>query len=179
MHVEAVSLSGVLLIEPRVFSDERGLFTETYQAQRYGAAGVDGPFVQDNFSRSQQNVLRGLHYQITQPQGKLVSVVRGSIYDVVVDLRNASPTLGQWFGLELTAESRRQIYVPPGFAHGFCALEPETEVAYKCTTYYAPEYERTIVWNDPELGIAWPTSSPLLSPKDAAGLSFAAAPKFA
>jgi dTDP-4-dehydrorhamnose 3,5-epimerase len=166
-------LAGVLLLQPRVYQDERGFFLESYNRRAFReATGVDPDFVQDNRSRSAAGVLRGLHYQVRQPQGKLVQVLRGRIFDVVVDLRRASPTLGRWFGVELAADEHRQLWIPPGLAHGFLALT-EAEVLYKATDYYAPEHERVLAWDDPGVGIAWPlracaAGGPLLSPRDAA-----------
>jgi dTDP-4-dehydrorhamnose 3,5-epimerase len=171
MKVERTALPGVLLVEPRIFRDERGLFLETFHDARNGEAGVAGPFVQDNFSRSRRGTLRGLHFQEPQAQGKLVQVLRGTVFDVAVDIRRGSPTFGKWLGLELDGETQRQLWVPPGFAHGFYVLSDEAEFMYKCTALYAPQCERSIRWNDPELGIAWPTpdrsDTPLLSKKDA------------
>jgi dTDP-4-dehydrorhamnose 3,5-epimerase len=178
MQVHANQIPGVVLIEPRVFTDARGCFFESYQRQRYRALGLPLDFVQDNHSRSRRGVLRGLHYQIDRPQAKLVWVVRGAAFDVVVDLRRGSPAFGHWAAVMLDDTNRRQIYVPAGCAHGFCALADETELAYKCTDLYAPEFERTIAWNDPDLAITWPIADPTLSHKDARGLSFAEAPKF-
>ncbi|WP_411882810.1 dTDP-4-dehydrorhamnose 3,5-epimerase [Polaromonas sp. YR568] len=178
MKVTPTSIADVLIIEPRVFGDQRGFFLESFNQRQFNAAtGTDFNFVQDNHSRSAKNVLRGLHYQVGQPQGKLVRVVRGAVFDVAVDIRPSSPTFGQWFGLELSEENHRQLWVPPGLAHGFLVLSDSAEFLYKTTDYYAPEQERCIVWNDPTLGIAWPLEggSPLLSGKDAAGLAFAAA----
>jgi dTDP-4-dehydrorhamnose 3,5-epimerase len=175
MKVTPTSIADVLIIEPKVFGDQRGFFLESFNQRAFNAAtGTDFNFVQDNHSRSAKNVLRGLHYQVGQPQGKLVRVVRGAVFDVAVDIRPASPTFGQWFGLELSEENHRQLWVPPGLAHGFLVLSDSAEFLYKTTDYYAPEQERCIVWNDPTLGIAWPLEggSPLLSGKDAAGLSF-------
>jgi len=178
MKVTPTSIADVLIIEPKVFGDQRGFFLESFNQRAFNAAtGTDFNFVQDNHSRSAKNVLRGLHYQLGQPQGKLVRVVRGAVFDVAVDIRPASPTFGQWFGLELSEENHRQLWVPPGLAHGFLVLSDSAEFLYKTTDYYAPEQERCIVWNDPTLGIAWPLEggSPLLSGKDAAGLAFKAA----
>jgi dTDP-4-dehydrorhamnose 3,5-epimerase len=166
MNVKETPLAGLLVIEPRVFRDERGLFWETYHARRYAEAGIADPFVQDNTSRSVQGTLRGLHYQLKRPQGKLVWVVRGDVFDVAVDIRKSSPTFGKWFGLRLSGDEPKQLYIPPGFAHGFCVLSESAEFAYKCTNLYAPDDERGIVWNDPDLGIAWPVAEPRLSPKD-------------
>jgi dTDP-4-dehydrorhamnose 3,5-epimerase len=168
MNLRETSLPGVVVIEPRIFRDERGAFAETFHAQRYAEAGIAGPFVQDNFSRSRKGTLRGLHFQEPEAQGKLVQVLRGKVFDVAVDVRRGSPTFGQWLGLELDGETLRQLWVPPGFAHGFCVLSDEAEFVYKCTALYAPKAERSIRWDDPELAIAWPLTEPLLSPKDAA-----------
>jgi dTDP-4-dehydrorhamnose 3,5-epimerase len=175
MKVTPTPIADVLILEPRVFGDQRGFFLESFNQRAFNVAtGTDFSFVQDNHSRSAKNVLRGLHYQVGQPQGKLVRVVRGAVFDVAVDIRPASPTFGQWFGLVLSEENHRQLWVPPGLAHGFLVLSDSAEFLYKTTDYYAPEQERCIVWNDPTLGIAWPLEggSPLLSGKDAAGLSF-------
>jgi dTDP-4-dehydrorhamnose 3,5-epimerase len=166
------ALADVLLIEPTVFRDERGFFLETFQARKYAEAGIPSGMVQDNYSGSVHGTLRGLHYQIQQPQGKLVSVVVGEIFDVAVDLRRSSPTFGRWVGTRLAAEDRRQLWIPPGFAHGFYVASAWAEVAYKVTDFYNPAYERTLIWNDPEVGIAWPQAAdtkPLLSAKDARG----------
>lgn len=176
MQVETTTISGLLVIQPKVFRDPRGFFTETFQRQRYHDAGINVEFVQDNFSRSSKGTLRGLHYQIQHPQGKLVQVLRGKILDVIVDLRKSSPTFGRWFGVELSDETCRQVYVPPGCAHGFCVLSESADFTYKCTDYYFPEYERTLLWNDPALGIEWPlTDEPILSAKDRAGVPLAQA----
>jgi dTDP-4-dehydrorhamnose 3,5-epimerase len=172
MLFEPASIPEVVLITPQVFGDERGFFMETYQAQRYGAAGLPFIYVQDNHSGSQHGTLRGLHYQIHQPQGKVVRVLVGEIYDVVVDLRHWSATFSQWLGIELSAKNKKQIWIPPGFAHGFYVLSEWAEVAYKATDYYAPEWERTLLWNDPTLNITWPFSKgeePILSLKDGQG----------
>ena len=180
MKVVATSLPGVIIIEPRVFSDARGFFFESYREDRYTAAGMPEHFVQDNHSQSAPLTLRGLHYQRDHPQGKLVRVVRGAIFDVAVDIRRGSPTFGRWVGVELSAANKRQLYIPPDFAHGFCVPADESEVAYKCTAFYAPQDERGIVWNDPTIGIRWPIAKPLLSEKDAAypTLSDAALPQY-
>ncbi len=166
MRVEQTSLPGVLLIEPKVFGDSRGFFLESYHHQRYAEAGIDAVFVQDNHSRSSHGVLRGLHYQVRHPQGKLVSVVAGEVFDVAVDIRSGSPHFGKWFGCVLSAENHRQLWVPPGFAHGFCTLSETADFLYKCTDYYHPEDEGGVLWNDPDLAIAWPVASPALSAKD-------------
>ena len=164
----------VLILEPKVFGDDRGFFFESYNAQAFRAAtGLDVDFVQDNHSRSQKGVLRGLHYQVCQPQGKLVRCTLGEVFDVAVDIRRDSPFFGRWVGRHLSAENKHQLWIPPGFAHGFLVLSETAEFLYKTTDYYAPEFERTIAWNDPDLNIAWPTvDRPLLSKKDAEGLGF-------
>ena len=165
------SLSGVIAIEPVVHSDDRGFFMETWHSGRFADHGIDANFVQDNFSRSGRGTLRGLHYQIENPQGKLLQVVRGEIFDVAVDLRKSSPMFGDWVGVTLSESNNQQLWIPPGFAHGFLVISETAEVEYKCTDYYAPEFERTIRWNDPDLSIAWPLldgSEPVLSEKDAA-----------
>ena len=167
MNVIQTDLKGVLIIEPQVFGDRRGFFLETYHARRYAHAGIPEQFVQDNHSCSVPGTLRGLHYQLTKPQGKLVRCVRGAIFDVAADIRRGSPTFAQWVGVELSADNKRQLYIPPGFAHGFCVTEEESEVEYKCTDYYAPEDERGIIWNDPTIGIQWPVKEPIVSQKDA------------
>ncbi|MEB3222962.1 MAG: dTDP-4-dehydrorhamnose 3,5-epimerase [Candidatus Sericytochromatia bacterium] len=169
MNVVELSLPGVLLLEPRVHRDERGCFLETWHAARYAEAGVPATFVQDNMSQSRHGVLRGLHYQLDRPQGKLVHVTRGRIFDVAVDVRRGSPTFGQWCGVELSDETRRQLWIPAGLAHGFLVLSEEAEVAYKCTAPYDHASERGIRWNDPALGITWPLAglTPLISEKDA------------
>lgn len=160
----------VVLIEPKVFGDHRGFFMETWQAQVFAEAGIKQHFVQDNHSRSAHGILRGLHYQIKQPQGKLVRVISGEVFDVAVDIRKHSPTFGHWVGEHLSAENRRMLWVPPGFAHGFYVISDSAEFLYKCTELYAPEYERAILWDDPALAIAWPLvngAAPVLSAKDA------------
>jgi dTDP-4-dehydrorhamnose 3,5-epimerase len=166
MRVTTTDIPGVLLIEPDVFRDPRGLFFETYQARRYADAGIPGPFVQDNYSQSLRGTLRGLHYQEPRAQGKLVMVTEGAVYDVVVDVRKGSPSFGRWYATELSAENRRQVYVPPGCAHGFCVTSDQAAFLYKCTDYYAPGTERGIIWNDPALAIPWPVLAPILSAKD-------------
>ncbi|XAH23003.1 dTDP-4-dehydrorhamnose 3,5-epimerase [Xylophilus sp. GW821-FHT01B05] len=177
MNITSTSLPEVLLLEPRVFGDARGFFLESYNQGAFRAAtGLDVEFVQDNHSRSAQGVLRGLHYQIQQPQGKLVRVVRGAVFDVAVDMRRSSPNFGKWVGYELSEDNHRQLWVPPGFAHGFLVLSESAEFLYKTTDYYAPTHERCIAWDDPTIGIQWPAgTSPQLSAKDAAGVAFAAA----
>lgn len=172
------AIPDVILIQPQIFGDPRGFFLETWQARKFAAAGIDLPFVQDNYSRSRRGTLRGLHYQIQQPQGKLVWVLAGEIFDVVVDLRRSSPTFGHWTGITLSGENRAMLWLPPGFAHGFYVLSDSADFSYKCTDYYAPEHERTIRWDDPELNIAWPLApgeAPLLSAKDTTGTTFAQA----
>lgn len=167
-------LSGVIVLEPKVFGDERGFFFESFNARRFAdATGLQREFVQDNHSRSQRGVLRGLHYQVQQAQGKLVRVTAGEVYDVAVDLRRSSPTFGRWMGVHLSAENKRQLWVPEGFAHGFVVLSEFAEFLYKTTEYYAPEHERCIRWDDPTLAIDWPLQeAPHLSAKDQAGESF-------
>jgi dTDP-4-dehydrorhamnose 3,5-epimerase len=174
------AIPDVLVIEPRVFGDARGFFFESWNERAFSAAvGRDIDFVQDNHSSSARNVLRGLHYQVRQPQGKLVRVIAGEVFDVVVDLRRSSPTFGRWVGERLSAENRRMLWVPEGFAHGFLVLSDSAEFLYKTTDYYAPEYERTLLWNDPAVGVRWPfEGEPLLKPKDAAGATLEAADLF-
>lgn len=164
------TIADIFLIEPRVFGDARGFFYESWNQEALAAIGLDVTFVQDNHSKSQQHVLRGLHYQIQHPQGKLVRVIVGEVYDVAVDLRRSSPTFGQWVGFYLSADNKRMAWVPPGFAHGFYVTSEEAEFLYKTTDYYFPEHERNLLWNDPTINIAWPLSGePKLSAKDAAG----------
>lgn len=167
LRTSPTALSGVLLVHPTIHRDGRGHFTETHKQSVYAALGISGPFVQDNLSVSARHTLRGLHYQYPHDQGKLISVARGVILDVAVDIRRGSPTFGQHVALELSAESATQLWIPAGFAHGFCALEDDTIVTYKCTAEYVPASDRSIRWDDAALGIPWPTSSPLLSAKDA------------
>jgi len=166
-------LPGVLLIEPDVHRDDRGFFLETYQQSRYAAGGVDESFVQDNHSRSGRGTLRGLHAQLKRPQGKLVRVIEGEVFDVAVDIRRGSPHFGRYFGTLLSAENFLQLYVPPGFAHGFCVTSEIAQFEYKCTDFYDPQDEITISWNDPEIGIPWPVKAPQLSAKDAAAARLA------
>lgn len=162
-------LEGVLVIEPDVHRDDRGFFLETYNAEKYARGGLEVRFVQDNHSKSKRGTLRGLHAQLRRPQGKLVRAVEGEVFDVAVDVRRGSPTFGGWFGVKLTAENFRQLYIPPGFVHGFCVLSEEAQVEYKCTDLYDPGGEVSVVWNDPDIGIDWPIEGePLLSAKDAA-----------
>ena len=172
MQVTPTAIPDVLILEPKVFGDVRGFFFESYNRKAFHeATGLDVDFVQDNHSRSAQGVLRGLHYQIQHPQGKLVRVVAGAVFDVVVDIRRSSPTFGQWVGIELSAENKKMLWVPPGCAHGFLVLSDGTEFLYKTTDYYAPASERAIAWNDPQIGIAWPLPfAPLLSAKDQAAV---------
>jgi dTDP-4-dehydrorhamnose 3,5-epimerase len=180
MIITALEIPELLIIQPQVFGDSRGFFLESYNQQAFNdATGLNVHFVQDNHSRSAKGVLRGLHYQIQQPQGKLVRVVRGSIFDVAVDIRKKSPTFGQWVGVELNEENHSQLWVPPGFAHGFVVLSEATEVLYKTTDYYAPEFERSIIWNDPAIAIKWPIQEePQLSAKDKTGLPLVQAEVF-
>ena len=182
MRVVETDLPGVILIEPVVHRDGRGFFVETYHADRYREIGIGGPFVQDNQSRSTAGTLRGLHLQLRLPQGKLIRVIEGEIFDVAVDVRRGSPAFGRWVSVTLSADNFRQVYVPPGFAHGFYVTGPSAEFLYKCSDYYTPQHEVAIRWDDPDIGIEWPLIDgrpPTLSAKDAAGLRFAEAPKFA
>ncbi len=182
MNVIATALPGVLIIEPKVFGDARGFFFESFNQQRFNeTTGTNFNFVQDNHSRSAKGVLRGLHYQIQQPQGKLVRVARGTVFDVAVDLRKSSPHFGQWVGVELSEDNQRQLWVPPGFGHGFVVTSNSADFLYKTTDYYAPAFERCVAWNDPTVGIEWPDigMAPLLSAKDAAGLALIDAEVFA
>ena len=181
MKIIATAIPDVLLLEPTVFGDERGYFMETFRESWFCEHGIDRRFVQDNQSRSVQGTLRGLHYQLKQPQGKLVRVVSGEVFDVAVDMRKDSATFGQWAGDILSAENKRQLWVPPGFAHGFYVMSESAELTYKCTDYYCPEHEHSLLWSDPAVGIEWPLvngSSPLLSCKDETGLLLAAAPNY-
>ena len=170
MNFTPTKIPDVLLIEPKVFGDARGFFYESWNERTFRSLGLDVHFVQDNHSKSQKNVLRGLHYQIQHPQGKLVRVVSGAVYDVAVDLRRSSPTFGQWVGFVLSAENAQMAWIPPGFAHGFCVTSESAEFLYKTTDYWYPEHERTLLWNDPTLNINWPLhDTPLIAAKDAAG----------
>jgi dTDP-4-dehydrorhamnose 3,5-epimerase len=180
MKATPTAIADVIVLDPAVFGDARGFFFESHNARRFAElTGVDPVFVQDNHSKSAKGVLRGLHYQIRQPQGKLVRVVAGAIYDVAVDMRRSSRTFGRWVGIELSAENRRQLWVPPGFAHGFVVTSESAEVLYKTTDYWAPEHERSLAWNDPSLGIDWPLDgAPTLSAKDSAGKLMAEADLF-
>lgn len=169
MKVLETAIPGVLIVEPRAFGDDRGFFMETFHAKKYADAGIPGPFVQDNFSRSARGTLRGLHFQEPHAQGKLVQVLAGAVFDVAVDVRRGSPTFGKWVGVELSAQNKRQLWVPAGFAHGFCVTSESADFHYKCTALYSPETERSIAWNDPDVAVAWPLSgAPMLSAKDAA-----------
>ena len=170
MNVTETALPGVMLIEPKVFGDERGFFLESWNARSFAATGLDLSFVQDNHSRSAKGVLRGLHYQVEDPQGKLVRTTSGRVYDVAVDIRRSSPHFGRWVGYELSDTNHRMLYIPPGFAHGFLVLSETADFVYKCTSFYAPAHDRGIRWSDPAIGIDWPLTGkpPLLSHKDAA-----------
>ncbi len=181
MKVTPTALPEVLIIEPKVFGDQRGFFFESFNQKAFNdATGLDAKFVQDNHSRSTKGVLRGLHYQIRQPQGKLVRVVRGSVFDVAVDIRKSSAHFGRWVGVELSEENHRQLWVPPGFAHGFLVTSDTADFLYKTTDYYAPEFERCLAWNDPGVGVEWPLAGngPQLSGKDQAGLQLESVQKF-
>ena len=170
MQFVPTDVPGVIVIEPDVHRDGRGYFLETYHAEKYHAGGIAGPFVQDNHSRSVARTLRGLHLQLKRPQGKLIRVVEGEIFDVAVDIRRGSPTFARWVGVRLSGESFRQLYVPPGFAHGFCVMSEQVILEYKVTDFYDPADEITLIWNDPDLAIEWPVTDPVLSVKDGAGL---------
>lgn len=172
MRVTTIAIPGVLLFEPAVFSDHRGCFAETHHERRYHDAGISERFVQDNYSRSVKHTIRGLHFQEPNAQGKLVMALEGTVYDVIVDIRRGSPTFGTWYGIELSETNLNQVYIPPGCAHGFCVTSETAIFLYKCTAYYSPKDERGIVWNDATLGIRWPTTEPILSPKDQAYRSF-------
>jgi dTDP-4-dehydrorhamnose 3,5-epimerase len=181
VNVTPTSIPDVLLLVPVVRADERGFFLESWHSARYAEAGIHLPFVQDNHSRSVRGTLRGLHYQIEQAQGKLVRVVTGTVFDVAVDLRRGSHSFGSWVGVELSDLNHRQLWIPPGFAHGFYVLSEQADLVYKCTAFYAPEHERTLRWDDPEVGIGWPLTGsmpPLLSAKDASGLPLRVAPVY-
>ncbi|MDA8224746.1 MAG: dTDP-4-dehydrorhamnose 3,5-epimerase [Betaproteobacteria bacterium] len=180
MNILPTAIADVVLIEPRVFGDERGFFYESYNRRTFSELGIPQEFVQDNHSRSRRGVLRGLHYQIEHTQGKLVRAIVGSVYDVAVDLRRSSPTFGQWVGMELSAENRRMAWIPPGFAHGFVVTSDVAEFLYKTTDYWAPPHERCLLWNDPALAISWPLDGePTIAAKDAAGLPLAQCETFA
>lgn len=176
MKITPTELPEVLIIDPKVHGDSRGFFYESFQARRYADAGIHGPFVQDNLSRSVRGTLRGLHFQEPKAQGKLIQILRGVVWDVAVDVRRGSPRFGRWVALELSESTPRQLWIPPGFAHGFCVLSDSADFFYKCTELYAPEAERAIAWNDPSLGIPWPLTEPLLSAKDRAAPLLADAP---
>jgi dTDP-4-dehydrorhamnose 3,5-epimerase len=179
VEVTPTPLAGALVVEPKVFGDERGFFMESWNADVFARAGIDAHFVQDNHSRSARGVLRGMHFQLPGAQGKLVRVVAGAVFDAIVDLRRSSPTFGQWFGLELSAANKRMLWVPEGFAHGFLTLADGTDFLYKCTAPYAPAHEHSLAWDDPAVGIEWPLDAqPSLSAKDAAGLPLAQVPVF-
>lgn len=181
MKFTPLEIPDVILVEPDVFGDARGFFQETFHAGKYAEAGIPGPFVQDNFSFSRRGVLRGLHFQRKNPQGKLVFVARGEVFDVAVDVRRSSPTFGKWVGRLLNDQNHHQMWVPPGFAHGFLVLTESADFLYKTTDYYAPEHERCLLWNDPAVGVQWPAvdGAPLLSGKDQAGLTLDRAEVFA
>jgi dTDP-4-dehydrorhamnose 3,5-epimerase len=179
MRVTPTEIPDVLVVEPRVFGDERGFFLESWNRRTLAGLGLDVEFVQDNHSRSSHGVLRGLHYQIRHAQGKLVRVVSGTVFDVVVDLRRDAPTFGRHVAIELSADNHRMLWVPPGFAHGFCVTSPSADFLYKTTDYWYAEHERTLLWNDPALGIAWPVAAPVLAAKDAAGTPLARAETYA
>ncbi|WP_026289924.1 dTDP-4-dehydrorhamnose 3,5-epimerase [Thioalkalivibrio sulfidiphilus] len=170
MEVSKTPIDGVLVIEPKVFGDHRGYFTELWNQSRYTKIGLFEQFVQDNLSYSRKGVLRGLHFQNPNPQGKLVYVLQGEVFDVAVDIRLGSPTFGQWYGVTLSAENHRQFYIPPGLAHGFCVTSDEALFAYKCSDHYNPEAEGTLLWDDPDIGIPWPTEAPQLADKDRQGM---------
>jgi dTDP-4-dehydrorhamnose 3,5-epimerase len=176
MKVVPAELPEVLILEPKVNGDSRGFFYESFQSTRYAAVGIQGPFVQDNLSRSVRGTLRGLHFQEPRAQGKLVQVLRGTVWDVAVDVRRGSPRFGRWVALELSETTPRQLWIPPGFAHGFCVLSDSADFFYKCTELYAPECDRSVAWNDPAIGIPWPVREPLLSAKDRAAPRLADAP---
>jgi dTDP-4-dehydrorhamnose 3,5-epimerase len=181
MKFQNTPIADVVLIEPQVFGDARGFFLETWQQEKFAAAGIHATFVQDNHSRSSQWTLRGLHFQVEHTQGKLVRVTTGSVFDVMVDLRRSSPSFGAWWGVELSAENHRMLWVPPGLAHGILVTSPSADFLYKCTDYYSPAHERSLSWNDPKLGVKWPLPSgiaPVLSAKDNQGTSFADIEKF-
>ena len=183
MDFEPLRIPEVVLVKPKVFGDARGFFLESWQDRKFAAGGLDLRFVQDNHSRSAQWTLRGLHYQVRQPQGKLVRVSRGAVFDVAVDLRRSSPTFGQWAGVELSEDNHRQFWIPPGFAHGFLVTSDSADFLYKTTDYYALQHERSLLWNDPTVGVAWPLhlldGAPLLSAKDVAGKPLAECETFA
>ena len=166
IKVEKTSLPGVLVVEPRVFGDDRGFFLETFHQQKYRASGIDRNFVQDNHSHSRKNTLRGFHYQLSHPQAKLISVIRGEIFDVAVDIRKGSPTFSKWAGVHLSEENKRQLFIPEGFAHAFFVISNDADVIYKCSELYFQEDEHGVIWSDPQIGVKWPGHDPLLSDKD-------------
>lgn len=175
MQFSPTSIPDILIVEPQVFGDQRGFFMETYQVDEFAAAGIPHTFVQDNHSGSRQGTLRGLHYQIRHAQGKLIRVIAGEVFDVAVDLRRSSPTFGQWQGTNLSADSKKQLWIPAGFAHGFLVISEWAELIYKATDFYVPKWERTLLWNDPDIGIKWPLEGglqPILSDKDTQGIRF-------
>ena len=180
MKCTQTGIPDVMILEPRIFGDKRGFFMETWHRKVFADMGIDFDFVQDNHSRSSKGILRGLHYQIKHPQGKLVRVIRGEVFDVAVDIRKNSPTFGKWEGVLLSETNKRMLWIPPGFAHGFYVTSETAEFVYKCTDFYAPEYERSIIWNDPHIGVAWPLdgNDPVLSDKDQSGKTFADAEVF-
>ena len=181
MEFEPTEIPDVIVVHPRVFGDARGFFFESWEERKFAAAGLGMRFVQDNHSRSMRHTLRGLHYQIQQPQGKLVRVVRGEVFDVAVDMRRSSPTYGRWIGMALSEENRRMLWVPPGFAHGFLTLSDSADVLYRCTDFWVAAHERAVIWNDPDLQVAWPLPegiTPLVSVKDAAAVRFRDAQAF-
>jgi dTDP-4-dehydrorhamnose 3,5-epimerase len=177
MKVLTCDIAGLLILEPKVFGDARGFFVETWNRRRYGEAGIDVHFVQDNISFSKRGTLRGLHFQNPKPQGKLMQVLQGEVFDVAVDIRRSSPTFGRWHGVLLSAENKRQFYVPTGFAHGFAVLSDTALFQYKCTEFYSPQDELAIRWDDPEIGVEWPLKAPLISDRDAKGLRLREAPQ--
>lgn len=177
MEVVPAKLDEVMIVKPDAFGDQRGFFMETYQVERYRNVGIVPEFVQDNLSFSVKNTLRGLHYQISRPQAKLVQVITGEIYDVVVDIRDGSPTFGQWVGVHLSEENKHQLFIPAGFAHGFCVLSETAHFMYKCSDYYVPEDEGGILWSDPAIGIDWPVSTPIISDKDARFVTLGETPR--
>lgn len=176
MKFTELEIPGLILVEPDVFPDDRGFFTETFHREKYAAGGIAKPFVQDNFAHSRRNILRGLHYQQQQAQGKLVYAVRGEIFDVAVDMRRGSPAFGRWVGWTLSDKNHHQLYVPEGCAHGYVVLSDVADVMYKCTDLYAPQHDRGLAWDDPDLAIAWPVKDPILSPKDLKNPRFASIP---
>jgi dTDP-4-dehydrorhamnose 3,5-epimerase len=177
MNILTCDIPGLIILEPKVFGDTRGFFVETWNRRRYGEAGIDVDFVQDNISFSKRGTLRGLHFQNPKPQGKLMQVLQGEVFDVAVDIRRSSPTFGRWHGVTLSAENKRQFYVPTGFAHGFAVLSETALFHYKCTEFYSPQDEVAIRWDDPEIGVEWPVKGPLISERDAKGLRLREAPR--